>query len=78
MLDGALLWRCFRDQFQRSPHCLALIRNEWHALKVEPIFEQALQLHPPGLVVDARERTERNLVLSEIEMLSAGEPWSER
>src|SRR5208337_2385273 len=69
--DSALLWWCFRDEFQRSPQCLALIRNEWHSLKLKPVFEQSLHLHTVGLVVDARERTERNLVLSKIEMLSA-------
>jgi hypothetical protein len=67
--DSALLGRGFRDQFQRPPQCLALIRNWPHALKLKPVFEQSLQLHTVGLVVYACERTERNLVLSEIEML---------
>ena len=69
--DGALLGRTFRYQSQAAPEGLALARYEPHALKVEPIFEQTLQLHAVGLIVDLRERAKWDLLLSEVEVLPA-------
>jgi hypothetical protein len=64
--DGALLRRTLRYQREAAPQRLALIGNEAHALKFEPVFEQTLQLHSVGLVVDPRKRAEWNLVLSKV------------
>ncbi len=45
--------------------------NQSNALKFEPVFKETLQLHPIGLVVNACKRLQRDLVLAEIEVLSA-------
>jgi hypothetical protein len=69
--DGALLRRTFPDEFKRSPQGLALCGNQSNALKFEPVFEETLELHPVGLVIDACERLQRHFVLAQVEVLSA-------
>src|ERR1700678_2336333 len=69
--DGALLGWTFRYQSKAAPEGFALTWYEPHALEVEPIFEQTLQLHAVGLVVNLRQRTKWDLLFSEVEVLPA-------
>src|SRR5260370_23369173 len=69
--DRPLLARTLGNQFKCAPQCFALRRNQFDALKFEPVFQERLQLHPVGLIVNAGERLQWHLVLAEIEVLSA-------
>ena len=71
MREGARMLRALAQKLQCASERLAMLRENFEILELKPILEIFLCPSSFAFVVNTDERARSNLVLSDIEMVSA-------